>query len=179
MLLETISLIASILSVILGLIAIALAAYFFVQGTRANTSAIQTLAKIDTVATTIQQHAFAMLEEAFRRIPLAIPSISAPEKELETRQPVSEAVETDGEKAKTDLNLELENMDRLYSYLKRLQQMSSSPISRSLFKMTGGEDAARTDIQRIRDLIAIKRAQLERIYGIDFNKGTDDRKETE
>ena len=146
----------------LGLVAIALSVAFYIQAAKANASASQALTKIETLAATIHQHAFAMLEQTLQRVP---PPVRG---ETRVQESDAEAAELPKRVLKAELDQELENFGNLYGYLRNLQQQLSAPMS--FAKLIGGEDTIRTDIQRVRDLIAVKRAQLRQVYGIDFSQ---------
>jgi hypothetical protein len=164
MTLETWSLGASGVSVLLGLVAIALSLVFYIQGSRTNTAASNTLAKVETLVNTIQQHAFGMLEQTILRIPSVPP--------LPLAQPTAESIDneprSDSNSAatrQTALDAETKALNQLYAAEMNL----NNPAYAFMLGAMGGSPLLETERERLRALIAIKRAQLEKEYGVKFD----------
>jgi hypothetical protein len=155
------SLVASVVSFILGLIAIGLSLTFYIQANRSNTAASQTLARVETLVSTIQQHAFGMLQETIERISS---TASPPNPGLLDTVPQARSDEGD-DKQNSALNAEADALSKLYA----AEMQLNNPMYGAVFGMIGGAPMVETERQRIRALIAIKRAQLEKQYGVKFD----------
>jgi hypothetical protein len=154
------SLVASVVSVVLGLIAIGLALTFYIQANRFNTAASQTLTKVETLVSTIQQHAFGMLEQTIERISSTASPTNPPL--LDTIPQVHEGED----KQSSALNAEADALSKLYA----AEMQLNNPMYSAVFGLIGGAPMIESERQRIRALIAIKRAQLEKQYGVKFDQ---------
>jgi hypothetical protein len=163
MTLEVWSLAASVVSVVLGLIAIGLSLTFYVLGNRANTAASKTLAKVETLVGTIQQHAFGMLEQTITRITATAPPVTHETVLLDTAQ--QPRCDGGDDKRNSALNAEADTLSKLYAADMQL----SNPMYSAVFGLIGGAPMVESERQRVRALIAIKRAQLEKEYGVKFD----------
>lgn len=162
MTLEVWSVVASVVSVVLGLIAIGLSLTFYILANRSATAASQTLTKVETLVSTIQQHAFGMLEQTIARISSTASPIT--QETVPTDSAKASGHEDDG-KQKSALNAEADALSKLYAADMQL----SNPMYGALFGLIGGAPMVESERQRVRDLIAIKRAQLEKEYGVKFD----------
>lgn len=155
------SLVASVVSVVLGVIAIGLSLTFYIQANRSNTVASQTLAKVETLVSTIQQHAFAMLEQTIARI-----SSTASPASPGLLDTVPQAPSDEGDdKQNSALNAEADALSKLYA----AEMQLNNPMYGAVLGMIGGAPMVESERQRIRALIAIKKAQLEKQYGVKFD----------
>src|SRR6266536_4531176 len=165
MTLEVLSLAASLVSVIVGLIAIWLSVRFYIQGNRSNTAASQTLAKVETLVNNIQQHAFGIVDQLITRITSAASPTTA-EVLLDNADKPSATKGDGGDgKQKGALDAEYDALNKLYAADMQL----SNPMYGALFGLMGGAPMVESERQRIRALIAIKRAKLEKEYGVKFD----------
>jgi hypothetical protein len=168
------SLIASVVSILLAVIAIGLSVWFFIEANKASKAASVTLGKVETLVATIQQHAFSMLELTLGKIfprqdesSLIQPAISPP---------APGHVDSGGksleipEKPTSPLDEEIANLNKLYAALMQL----GNPFVRMLGNITG-QDFVHVEQARLRDLIALQRAKLAREYGVKFDDNAPER----
>jgi VIT1/CCC1 family predicted Fe2+/Mn2+ transporter len=166
MTLEVWSLVASVVSVVISLIAIGLSLTFYVHGNRANNTATQTLAKVETLVSTIQQHAFGMLEQTIARISSGASPVAEEIVSLDTSQQAH--TEQNDDKQGSALNAEADALSRLYA----AEMQLNNPMYTAVFGLIGGAPMVQSERERIRALIAIKRAQLRKGYGVSFDSQT-------
>jgi cytoskeletal protein RodZ len=141
MTLEVLSLAASLVSVIVGLIAVWLSVMFYIQGNRSNTAASQTLAEVKTLVNNIQQHAFGIVDQLITRITSAASPTTA-----EDNPDKPSATKGDGAdgKQKSALDAEYDALNKLYAADMQL----SNPMYGSLFGLMGGAPMVESERQR-------------------------------
>jgi hypothetical protein len=155
------SLVASVVSVLLAVIAIALSLAFYIQANRSNTAASQALARVETLVSTILQHAFGMIEHTLERVTSTASSANSvpPDSVPQTHS------EEGDDKQNSAMNAEADALNKLYA----AEMQLNNPMYTVLFGMIGGAPMVENERRRIRDLIAIKRAQLEKQHGVKFD----------
>jgi hypothetical protein len=157
------SLVASVVSVVLGLIAIGLSLTFYMHGNRSNTAASLTLTKVETLVGTIQQHAFGMLEQTIARI--STPASPIVHETIALDNAAQAGLDESDKKQNSALAAEAEALSRLYA----AEMQLSNPMYSSVLGLMGGGAMVEAERERIRALIAIKRTQLEKEYGVKFD----------
>jgi hypothetical protein len=164
---DTWSLVASIVSTLLSVIAITLSVLFFLQGNKSNLLAQSTLTEVKALVHTIHQQAFALLKEAINRISPSAPVIptpvTSPQPPLAIDKLPVVPEETDPNRVQMDVDMKA--LNELYSRLSNIQTQLVSPAG-FVYKSIGLTPLLETELRRITDLIAVKRAQIEQTYGI-------------
>jgi hypothetical protein len=151
---------------IIECIAITLSVLFFLQGNKSNLLAQSTLTEVKALVHTIHEQAFALLKETINRTSPSAPVIPTP---VISPQPLTidklhvVPEETDPNRAQMDADMKA--LNELYSRLSNIQTQLVSPAG-FLYKTIGLAPLLETELRRITDLIAVKRAQIEQSYGI-------------
>ena len=142
-----------------------LSVLFFLQANKSSLLAQSTLTEVKALVDTIHQQAFAILKETINRISPSAPvttPVTPPQPLATDKLPI---LPEESDPRRSQMDEDMKALNELYSRLSNIQSQLLSPAG-FVYKTIGLTPLLETELRRITDLIAVKRAQIEQTYGI-------------